>query len=79
MSRSEMALLLHSPPTALLVMSTDIVNGIVNSQILNFLAVWCKRSGLGLHVADGMAVNYRVNGNRGVVITGNYLVITLPG
>ena len=53
-SRYEMALLLPSPPTALLVMSTDIVNGIVDSQILNFLAVWCKRSGSGLHVAIGV-------------------------
>ena len=34
-----MALLLPSLPTALQVMSTDIVNDIVDSQILNFLAV----------------------------------------
>ena len=53
MSRSEMSLLLPSPPTALQVMTADIENGIVESKILNFFAACCKRGGWALQVADG--------------------------
>ena len=52
MSRSEMAVLLPSPPTALQVMITDIVDGIVETKILHVLAACSKWAGWALHVAD---------------------------
>ena len=51
MSRSEMAVLLPSPPTALQVMITDIVDGIVESKNLHVLAACCKRAGWAPSVA----------------------------
>ena len=54
MSRSEMAVLLPSPPTALQVMITDIVDGIVETKILNVLATCSKWAGWALLVADGV-------------------------
>ena len=53
MSRSEMAVLLPSPPTALQVMITDIVDGIVETNILKVLAVCSKWAGWALRMADG--------------------------
>ena len=47
MSRSEMAVLLPSRPTALQVMVADIENGIVETKILHVCAACCKWAGLG--------------------------------
>ena len=44
MSRSEMALLLPSPPTALQAMMADIANGIVENKNLHVLAACCKQA-----------------------------------
>ena len=47
MSRSEMPLLLPSPPTAMQAMMADIANGIVETKNLNILAVcpeWACRT-----------------------------------
>ena len=54
MSRSEMALLLPSPPTALQVMMADIENGIVETKNLHSCADCCKWVGSVVHVSDGV-------------------------
>ena len=54
MSRSIMALLLPSPPTASQVMMADSENGIVEAKNLHIFAVCCKWAASALHVADGM-------------------------
>ena len=53
MSRSEMAVFLPSPPTALQVMTAEIVNGIIKTKILHICVVCSKWAGRALHVADG--------------------------
>ena len=53
MSRSIMALLLPSPPTASQVMMADIENGIVEAKNLHIFAACCKWAAWALHVADG--------------------------
>ena len=52
MSRSEMAALLPSPPTALQVLIADIVDGIVETMIFFVLAACSKWVRWALHVAD---------------------------
>ena len=52
MSRSEMAVLLPSPPTALQVLIAHIVNGIVETKILDILAACSKWAGWAHLVAD---------------------------
>jgi hypothetical protein len=52
MSRSEMAVLLPSPPTALQVLIADIADGIVETKILYVFGVWSKWICWVLHVAD---------------------------
>ena len=47
MSRSEMAVLLPSPPTALQVMTAEIEDGIVESKHLHVLGVCSKWAGWG--------------------------------
>ena len=54
MSRSEMAVLLPSPPTALQVLIADIADGIVETKILYVLGVCSKWAGWALLVADGV-------------------------
>ena len=54
MSRSAMALLLPSSPTALQVMMADIVNGIVETKTLDILAVCSKWACWALAVADAV-------------------------
>ena len=51
MSRSEMALLLPSPPTALQAMMADIANGIVENKNLHVLAACCKQAAWAPSVA----------------------------
>ena len=53
MSRSIVALLLPSPPTASQVMMADSENGIVEAKNLHIFAVCCKWAASALHVADG--------------------------
>ena len=50
MSRSEMAVLLPSPPTALQVLIADVADSIV--KILSVLGVWSKWVDWALHVAN---------------------------
>ena len=47
MSRSEMALLLPCPPTAMQVMMADIENGIVEASNLHIFAACCEWAALG--------------------------------
>ena len=54
MSRSEMAFLLPSPPTALQVMIVDIADDILESKIPHVHGVWSKWVGWALHVTDGV-------------------------
>ena len=54
MSRSEMAALLPSPPTALQVMIADIADVIVETKILCVLAACSEWAGQALLVADGI-------------------------
>ena len=52
MSRSEIALLLPSLPTASQVMMADIENGIFETKNLHIFAVCCEWARWALHVAD---------------------------
>ena len=54
MSRSEMSLLLPSPPTALQVLTADIVNGIIESKNLHVCAVCSKWARWAVREAAGM-------------------------
>ena len=54
MSRSEMALLLPSPPTALQVMMADIENGIIEAKNLHFCAECYKWAAWALPVATAV-------------------------
>ena len=53
MLRSEMAVFLPSPPTALQAMIAEIEDGIVESKNLHVLNVCSKWAGEALHVAIG--------------------------
>ena len=54
MSRSEMAVLLPSPPTALQELIAEIADGIIETKILYVLGVWSKWVGCALLMADGV-------------------------
>ena len=54
MSRSKMALLLPSPPTAMQVMKADIENGIIESKNLHIFVACVKQAGWALLVAAAM-------------------------